>query len=566
MMEWNEFREILLKNVSFNQDDLNLIEKAFYFAKEVHKNQTRKNGEPYFNHCLRTALNLLELKLGKEFIISALLHDVLEDCNASEEIIKKEFGEEILFLIKGVTKIGHYKYYQEDEEQAENLRNFILAFTKDIRVAIIKLADRLDNIRTLQYLPLEKQKRIALETRDVFIPLAIKLGFYNWATEMEEICFKVLEPEKYEYVVNLFKEKIEPNKEKLEIIKKTVLEELENNGIRVVEVSHRIKSYVSIYKKLRRKDFDPEKIYDIFGIRVIVQTIEECYLTLGIIHSLYLPLEAEFDDYIAKPKPNGYRSLHTVVLTDQEIFVEFQIRTQEMHIINEFGTAAYFAYNQFKLTKSYQKGSVVFAKEEETKLTQELRSFYKNQNFTDFLNLDFLKDKIYVFTPKRKIIELPAGSTPIDFAYKIHTEIGNHCAGVKVNGNFVSLDYELKNGDIVEIIADKNKKPSLDWLNFVKTSKAKKKIISFLKNINQPKENGDVILKITGIDKPGVLNSILEIFKKQNINIKEHKGLTKNNRFILQLKFTANQSDVKKIVELIKNRVNGIFEIKINKL
>jgi len=568
-MSWEEFKNKIISYINFGEEDLILIKKAFDFAQKAHEGQKRKNGEPYFNHSLRTALNLAEIKSGPEVIAAGILHDVLEDCNVSEEEMKRKFGEEITELVKGVTKIGHYKYYETEEEQAKNLLNLILKISEDLRIAIIKLADRLDNMRTLEYLPKEKINRIALETRDIFVPLATRLGIYVWASELDELCFKFLEPEKYEWVKKTFEEKINKGKGYLPEIIEKVKKEIEKNNIKLYFISYRIKTYSSIYKKLVKKNFDVNLIYDIFGIRIVVDQVEECYHVLGIIHSLYPFLSEEFDDYIAKPKPNGYMSLHTVVFVPYGFYVEFQIRTLKMHEINEYGTAAYFAYSEAKKTKVYRKNLTIFTSKEDLEILNKIRGLKDNsENYSEIMEevkTDLLKEKIYVLTPKGKIIELPVGSTPIDFAYKIHTEIGNHAERAKVNGKLVPLDYELKNGDVVEIIVNKKKAPSPDWLNFVKTTNAKKKIKKFLlenrvKISNLPR----FVLIIKMKNKPEIVDKILDFLKEKKIKIIYFNSLEKSGFISLKIKIEKeNKKELENLVFLIKKKFEDVLEIEI---
>jgi len=568
-MSWEEFKNKVISYINFEEEELLLIKKAFDFAQKAHEGQKRKNGEPYFNHSLRTALNLAEIKSGPEVVAAGILHDVLEDCNVSEEEMKREFGEEITELVKGVTKIGHYRYYKTEEEQAKNLLNLILKISEDLRIAIIKLADRLDNMRTLEYLPEEKIRRIALETCDIFVPLATRLGIYVWASELDELCFKFLEPEKYEWVKKTFEEKINKGKSYLPEIIEKVKKEIEKNNIKLHFISYRIKTYSSIYKKLVKKNFDVNLIYDIFGIRIIVDQVEECYHVLGIIHSLYPFLSEEFDDYIAKPKPNGYMSLHTVVFVPYGFYVEFQIRTLKMHEINEYGTAAYFAYSEAKKTKVYRKNLTIFTSKEDLEILNKIRELKEDsKNYSEIMEevkTDLLKEKIYVLTPKGKIIELPIGSTPIDFAYKIHTEIGNHAERAKVNGRLVPLDYELKNGDVVEIIVNKKKNPSPDWLNFVKTTNAKKRIKKFLlenrvKISNLPR----FVLIIKMKNKPEIVDKILDFLKEKKIKIIYFNILEKSGFISLKIKIEKeNKKELENLVFLIKKKFEDVLEIEI---
>lgn len=555
-MDFATFKNKLLTYNNYSQEDLSLIEKTFYFGEKIYSKIKRKSGEPYINHCLRTAINLAELKLPKELIIAGILHDALEDGETTEEELKNNFGEEITFLVNGVTKIGHYRYKEKNLQKAENLRNLILAIAKDIRVAIIKLADRLDNMRTLSYLDEEKQKRIALETEDVFVPLALRLGISKWASELSDLALKHLEPEKYQWIVQEIDKKISNGKNYLEKIKNILEKEINDKNINLVNIEYRIKSPSSIYKKLKRKNFDLDQIYDLLAFRIIVTNIEECYTTLGIIHSLFKPLTHEFDDYIAFPKPNGYQSLHTTCIGPENKFIEFQIRTKEMHLINEEGIAAYFAYADSKQTKSYQKNRSVFADEDEIKIIKNLKNWHEGFN-------EIFSEKIYCLTPKGDIIELPSNSTPLDFAYKIHTYLGNHFSFAKVNKKIVPIDYELKNGDVVEIITSKQRNPSPHWLDIVKSMNAKKKIKSQLRKkhfIFAPKTIDEI--KIIAQDRIGLLKDITDVISTQNINIVDSKTKTKKGIAHISFKIQINdKKESSKLKEIIKNKVKDIIKI-----
>jgi GTP pyrophosphokinase len=555
-MDFATFKNKLLTYNNYSQEDLSLIEKTFYFGEKIYSKIKRKSGEPYINHCLRTAINLAELKLPKELIIAGILHDALEDGETTEEELKNNFGEEITFLVNGVTKIGHYRYKEKNLQKAENLRNLILAIAKDIRVAIIKLADRLDNMRTLSYLDEEKQKRIALETEDVFVPLALRLGISKWASELSDLALKHLEPEKYKWIVQEIDKKISNGKNYLEKIKNILEKEINDKNINLVNIEYRIKSPSSIYKKLKRKNFDLDQIYDLLAFRIIVTNIEECYTTLGIIHSLFKPLTHEFDDYIAFPKPNGYQSLHTTCIGPENKFIEFQIRTKEMHLINEEGIAAYFAYADSKQTKSYQKNRSVFADEDEIKIIKNLKNWHEGFN-------EIFSEKIYCLTPKGDIIELPSNSTPLDFAYKIHTYLGNHFSFAKVNKKIVPIDYELKNGDVVEIITSKQRNPSPHWLDIVKSMNAKKKIKSQLRKkhfIFAPKTIDEI--KIIAQDRIGLLKDITDVISTQSINIVDSKTKTKKGIAHISFKIQINdKKESSKLKEIIKNKVKDIIKI-----
>ncbi len=557
-MNYEEFEKKITSFKNFSSEELALIEKAYRWGEEIFSGIFRKSGEPYFNHCLRTALNLAEIKADSRMIVAGILHDALEDAQIDEKIVKEEFGDEITFLIKGVTKVGHLRYKEKNLIQAENLRRLILYIAKDVRVAIIKLADRLDNMRTLQYLPPEKQKRIALETEDVYVPLALRLGIGEWARELSDLALKFLEPEIYEWIEQEVEKRIQNGEDYLNKLKPLIEEALKEKNIKVHKIEYRVKSISSIYKKLKRKNFDLDQIYDLLAFRIIVETMEECYLSLGIIHSMFKPLIHEFDDYIAFPKPNGYRSLHTTVIGPEGKFIEFQIRTLEMHLHNEYGIAATFAYNEAKQTKTYQKELSIFADEEDLKIIRAL----KEKPNTDLG--DLLTEKIYVFTPKGDLITLPAESTPLDFAYKIHTELGHHFAGARVNGRIVSLDYKLNNGDVVEIITNKNRKPSLDWLKIVKSSLAKKKIKSYFNKLARSMEKTlEYELKIVAKDRIGLLSDISNIISSKKINILSNKSKVKDDKAFLSFVISVkNKKEIQELKEAIKNKIREILEIR----
>jgi len=555
-MNFENFKEKLLLCRNYSDEELLLIEKAFYFGEKAYQGVKRKSGEPYLNHCLRTALNLAELKLPAEMITAGILHDVLEDGNVSEEELKNEFGEEINFLVKGVTKISSYRYKEKNLAQAENLRKLILATIKDVRVAIIKLADRLDNMRTLEYLEPEKRIRFALETSDIYAPLALRLGISEWAGELDDLALKYLDPEKYHSLKLEIEKRVADGKSYLEKLKPLIENELGKKNINIIKIEYRVKRISSVYKKLPRKNYDLDKIYDLLAFRIIVKTVEDCYLALGVLHSLFKPLMHEFDDYIAFPKPNGYRSLHTTVITDEGKYIEFQIKTEEMHLYNEFGMAAYLAYADAKQTKTYQEEKPIFADEEELKIIQNLRDW--QEGFTDIF-----KEKIYVLTPKGDVVELPANSTPLDFAYKIHTELGNHFAGARVNQKLVPIDYKLQNGDVVEILINKNRKPSPDWLNIVQSANAKKKIKAELKKnhfIFKPRLNAEI--KIIAQDRVGLLKDIANVISSQAINIIGSRSKTKKDLAYLYFTLQINdKKELESLKELIKTKIKEVIEI-----
>ncbi len=568
-MDFENFKEILLKNKNYTEEEIIFIEKAFNFAKEKLEGIYRRSGEPYFNHCVRTALNLASLKMDYESISAGLLHDILEDAKVSKEELIKEFGENITFLVEAVTKIGEIKYREKNLEQAENLRKFILYIAEDLRVAILKLADRLDNMRTLEYLPEAKRKRIALETYDIYAPLALRLGIFDWASELDDLSFKFLEPDKYKEIENEIKKRIEGIENLIPEIIEKIKKEILRRNIKLYDIHYRIKKPSSVYRKLQKKNYDFDQIYDLIAFRIIVSEIDECYLVLGILHSLYKPLLEEFDDYITYPKPNGYQSLHTTVLISNNKYAEFQIKTLDMHIKNEEGVAAYFAYADFKNTKGYKKGADInnSLDEDEIRFIKELTKWKNIQTnnpdeFLKEIKTDIFKEKIYVFTPKGDVIELPKGSTVLDFAYKIHSEIGHHFSGAKVNNKMVPIDYEPKTGDIIEIITNKNRKPSPDWLNIVKTYNAKKHIRSYLKKFSFREIRQTYEMKIFAKDRIGLLKDISNIISAYGVNIIEVKSQTKNKLAIIKFKVVVDDKDeFERLKDAIKRKVGDIIKI-----
>ena len=458
------------------------IIKAYEFAKERHKGQKRKTGEPYIIHPLNVALILANLGMDTETVIAGFLHDLIEDTQTTYEEIRELFGDNVAGLVNGVTKIGKIKY---KSDQAENYRKLILATAKDPRVIILKLADRLDNMKTLWVFREEKRKRIARETLEIFAPLAHRLGVWKIKNELEDLAFKYLYPEEYEKVRKFVQQS---RKELEEYLKKYVIpkvkEALEKHGIKG-EIQYRTKHYYSIWEKTKRKGIRLEDVYDILGVRIIVNTVPECYTVLGIIHSLFKPVPGRFKDYISLPKPNLYQSLHTTVIADKGKLVEFQIRTYEMHERAEKGIASHWAYKEGKDINDSQ----IYAWLRE--LVESIQGSANPNDLLENLKNNLFFEEVFVFTPKGDLVVLPKGSTPVDFAYRIHTEIGNHCAGAKVNGKLVPLNYELQNGDLVEIITNPNKTPSYEWLAFVKTPKARNKIKQFLKHQEKERYIGE---------------------------------------------------------------------------
>lgn len=460
------------------------ISRAFEFAKYAHSGQVRKSGEAYICHPLRAAIRVAELEIDTPTIQAALLHDVVEDTSIGIDKLKQEFGEEVAFLVDGVTKLGRFKY-RGVEAEVENMRKMLLATAQDIRVILIKLADRLDNMKTISSLSAEKQKRISLETLDIYAPIALRLGIGDLAGDLEDLAFPQIYPKEYRWLLENVSERYEERKHLLKNMIPLVQDELARTKISPLEIHARAKHYYSLYRKLLRYDMDLDKIYDLVAMRIIVKDVAECYRALGAIHAAWKPFPGHIKDYIALPKTNGYRSLHTTVFGPGGKIIEIQIRTPEMHQAAERGIAAHWAYAEKKGTKDYleRKASVVPRKELAwvAQLSSWQQEFKGSGEFIESLKIDFFKNRIFVITPKGDVIDLPEGSTPVDFAYQIHSDIGNQCSGAKVNGKIVPLDTVVKSGDVVEILVQKNKKPSEQWLEFVKTSFAKNKIRDAMK-------------------------------------------------------------------------------------
>ncbi len=493
-----DVKEIINLVNSPSKEDIDLISKAFSFAKKIHEGQKRFSGEPYFIHPYETAKILADLRMSPTIISAGLLHDTLEDGNVSEKEIGKMFNEEILFLIRGVTKLGKVKY-RGAERHNESLRKLFVAISQDIRVIVIKLADRLHNMRTLEHVPSHKRKRIAKETLEIYVPIAYRLGIRKLNRSLEDISFSYVYPEEYEKTRSLLKEKSKEDSYKLDKFHKSVGKVLAKNNITDFKIEYRIKTLYSLYNKLLRKDWNIEKIYDISALRVILSDISECYKVLGIIHGTWRPLPGRIKDYIAFPKPNGYQALHTTIFTGYGNVIEIQIKTKKMHQDSEYGITSHVFYKERKDKKinsnllwikkiiplnEYENRDGEVKHEDIPKWIKELVEYQKNEdNKSDFekdIKDDFFQQRIFVFTPKGDVVDLPIGSSPVDFAYAIHSEIGNKMNGAKANGKLISLDTKLKNGDIIEIITNRNSHPKKKWLEYAKTTTAKKHIKSSL--------------------------------------------------------------------------------------
>ncbi|MFA7654447.1 MAG: RelA/SpoT family protein [Candidatus Magasanikbacteria bacterium] len=486
-----DIEELLNKIKAYNpQANLELVRRAYQYALKAHQGQKRASGEDYIIHPFAVAELLADLKLSSTTIAAGLLHDVADDTEYKLPAIKKEFGTEIAFLVDGVSKLGKIKY-RGAERQVENLRKLFLAMAKDIRVALIKFCDRIHNLETLQHLPPEKQYRIALESADIYAPLANRLGVGIIKTKLEDLAFPYIFPNEYKEMMAKVKDEYGERIKYLERIKPIVERELKKENVDPVKINCRAKGYLSLYKKLKKYDNDLERVYDLVALRIIVNSIEDCYKVLGTIHKLWHPVPGKMKDYIALPKPNGYRSLHTTVICLDGKMTEFQIRTTQMHSEAEFGIAAHWYYSEQKGLKAYIKRKISTPPEKEIPWIKQLKDWLEKskglapEQYLESLKIDFLNNRIFVFTPRGDVVDLPEKATPIDFAYAIHGEVGARCVAAKINGKIGSLSSSLENGDVVEITTDKNRKPSEDWLRIVKTSFAKSQIRKFLKK-NSP--------------------------------------------------------------------------------
>lgn len=496
-------------------DDISMIEKAYKIAYEAHKNQVRKSGEPYIIHPLCVAIILADLELDKETIVAGLLHDVVEDTIMTEEEIKNTFGPDVALLVDGVTKLMHFSMHEGQEGvvnekleiQAENLRKMFLAMAKDIRVILIKLADRLHNMRTLKHMPQEKQQRIARETLDIYCPIADRLGISKIKVELDDLSLKYLEPDVYYDLVEKIAVRKSVREQYIQTIVDDVSVHMKEAGIQA-KIDGRVKHFFSIYKKMKNQDKSIDQIYDLFAVRIYVDTIKDCYAALGAIHEIYKPIPGRFKDYIAMPKNNMYQSLHTTLIGSSGQPFEIQIRTYEMHKAAEYGIAAHWKY------KEASDGKKVEVQEEEKlawlrQILEWQRDMSDNKEFMNLLksDLDLFSDSVYCFTPTGEVKNLPAGSTPVDFAYSIHSAVGNKMIGARINGRLVQFDHVINNGDRVEIMTSQNSKgPSRDWLSFVKSTQAKNKINQWFKaelkeeNITRGKELLLAFCKARGIN------------------------------------------------------------------
>lgn len=473
-----EFMEYI--HTYLTDDECDQVLKAFELADKAHEGQFRASGEPYIMHPLAVADILAHLQIDHITLMAALMHDVVEDTSYSKEDLEEMFGSEVAFLVDGVTKLNQFQYETKEDRQMENYRKMILAMAKDVRVVVIKLGDRLHNMRTLKHMRSDKQKRIAKETLEIFAPLAHRLGSFNVKWELEDLSFRYLEPEKYYDLVDQMKQKRQVREDIVNDTMSQLTKALSEAHIKA-DIKGRPKHFYSIYKKMKKDNRDLSQIYDLLAVRVIVDSIPDCYAVLGIAHSLWKPLPYRFKDYISMPKSNMYQSLHTTVIGTMGQPVEIQIRTWEMHRVSEYGVAAHWRYKE-----GNKNGDKEF--DQKVAWLRQVLEWQDTSNPTELVNalkLDVFSGEVFVFTPKGDVVKLPIGSVPLDFAYRVHTDVGHHCVGAKVNGKIVPLDYTLQNGDIVDIITSKTGRPSLDWLNIVGSSESKSKIRNWFKRENK---------------------------------------------------------------------------------
>jgi len=525
----------LIKKIVNSYSDAKLIEKAFEFAKEAHQEQKRVSGEDYIWHPVRVAQILKEMRLDSKTIAAGFLHDLPDDTNKTLQDIEKEFGKEVAFLVEGVSKLSKLRYPKEDLEiksaaerlekpvdlKAENLRKMFFAMAQDLRVVLIKLADRLHNMETLGFLPPEKRKRIALETMEIFAPLANRLGIGDIKEKLEDLAFPHLYPKEFEWLMENVKERYEEREKYLEKVKPVLEKILDKEKIKPLDVHFRAKHYWSLYQKILKHEMDFERIYDLVALRIIVDEIKTCYEALGIIHKIWRPLPGRIKDYIALPKPNGYQAIHTTLFCLDGKITEIQIKTQKMHEEAEHGIAAHWAAKEGIDLKAQRKKFAWV-----TQLNDWQKGIVSHQEYLEGLKIDFFKNRIFILTPKGDVIDLPENATPVDFAYAVHTEIGNHCAGAKVNGKIAPLSVTLKNGDIVEIILDKKRHPSRDWLSFVKTNLAKSRIKDELKKELPPKELPEKeILKSSAPKKQSGISPTKLLTSKTGISLAGEIGM-----------------------------------------
>lgn len=551
----------LFQQLKNNRRNVEIVSRAWDFALKAHKGQKRLSGEDYIIHPLSTAYTLARIGLDAPTVAAALLHDVADDTPITIQDIEKEFGKEIAFLVNGVTKLGKIKY-RGKTRQIENLRKMFLAMAEDIRVILIKIADRLHNMETLSAVPERKYQRIALETLEIYAPLANRLGMGELKGRLEDLAFPYVYPEEYRWLMDNVKERYEERKKYLKKVEPILEEILLKEQIVPVEINSRAKHYFSLYRKLIKNDMDFDKIYDLVALRVILKNIDDCYAALGIIHQRWRPLLGRIKDYIALPKPNGYQSLHTTIFCVGGKITEIQLRTPEMHERAEYGIAAHWAYSEKGKPKS---GTIVDSKELAWvgQLTEWQSQLGNPEEFLESLKIDFFKDRIFVFTPKGDVIDLPEGATPVDFAYQIHSEIGHQCAGARINGKVAPLNYGLKNGDVIEILVQRNKKPSASWLDFVKTNTARDRIKTILhrKRILLPSAPESLKIKVISSDRIGLIKDVSSAISNSGINILNFDSVNQDIDVIINATIEIkNKLQMERLMKKIKE-VKGVKKI-----
>lgn len=550
--------EVLQKVTKYNPEADLILNKAYPFALAAHQEQKRISGEPFIHHPLAVANILADLELDIETIVAGLLHDTVEDAGITLDQIEKDFGQEVALLVDGVTKLGRLEFKSREEQQAENLRKMFLAMAKDIRVILIKLADRLHNMRTLKYQSELKQKEIAQETLDIYTPLAHRLGIYRLKWELEDLAFYFLEPAKYYELSERIAQTRSRREEYILSVAAILREKLSTIGIKA-DIEGRPKNLYSIYAKMQRQQKDLNEIYDVQGVRIIVNSIRDCYAALGTAHTLWRPIPGRFKDFIAMPKSNMYQSLHTTVVGPQGSPLEIQIRTWEMQQTAEYGIAAHWKYKEGKQRDKSLEEKLAWLRH----ILEWQHDLRDAREFMESLKIDLFADVVFVFSPKGDVWELPAGSGPIDFAYRVHTQVGHSCVGAKVNGRIVSLDYKLKNGDIVEILTSKQVAgPRRDWLNLVKTSTAKNRIRQWLKkehreeNILKGKEAIEREAKKQGVDVELVKNeNLVELAQQMNMSSEEDVYAAMGNGIV------TPQSVINRLIEKLRPEKKELLKI-----
>jgi len=546
--------ELVIKTAKegHKKSDSAILRHAYKFAANAHKGQKRESGEPYIIHPLHTAMTLAEMHMDDASIAGALLHDVVDDTPVTTEEITKEFGEEIGFLVEGITKLGKIKYHGV-ERQVENLRKVFLSMAEDIRVVLIKLADRLHNMQSIEALKKDKRLRIARETLDIYAPLASRLGIGEIQAQLEDLSFPIVYEEDYKWILKNVREEYVVREKYAKRLIPIIEKVLKTNGIKSVTISARAKHYYSLWKKLKRYDMDLSKVHDLVALRIILPNVEDCYATLGILHKHWKPLPTRIKDYIAIPKPNGYCSLHTTVFCEESRVAEFQIRTQEMHEQAEHGIAAHWAYSEAGKRAINRPGHLEWV-EQLRDWQQEVRG---SDEFLDALRIDFFRDRIFVFTPRGDVIELPEDSTPIDFAYHIHSEIGDSAIGARVNGVFRGLDTRLENGDLVEMMMQKGKKPTVKLLEIARTSAAKSHIRKALRNqgIEPAPSNKSPIRAVIDLavdGRVGMLKDVSSAVARRGISIHEINGKDQVMHLVVTLSARKELKEVLKRIQKVK--------------